>query len=242
MVLPAADSTKLIPEIQYLSCKPEVFQTEQFYSYPAQVYIEHIHSPSVEHNDQAFAEFIQGEERYLKFISQDLTFLQSSTIPSTFKNVSNTDAVPAKIRDSHTQTVTPNIQLPTCTPREHCGNPPTTVQPLLGFAPAEIRRACAKPKLTLEQLLDIQACKEYVQTPLQTLDSIQVNQPKRFLPLAKEAQKLAEALEKEQDATQWPDKLVQESFVEQLNAIQALEQLAPLHSAREHLPQDIITI
>ena len=38
---------------------------------------------------------------------------------------------------------------------------------MLGFTPAEIRRAQVKPKLTLEQILDIQACQEYVQTPLQ---------------------------------------------------------------------------
>ena len=37
-------------------------------------------------------------------------------------------------------------------------------------------------------------------------------------------------------------KLLQDSFVEQLNSIQALEQLAPLHAAREHLPQDIVEI
>ena len=109
---------------------------------------------------------------------------------------------------------------------------------MLGFTPAEIRRAQVKPKLTLEQLLDIQAYQEYVKTPLKTLDSIQVHQPKRLLLIAKEAQKLAEA--------QWagipPEKLLQESFVEQLNVIQVLDQLAPLHAAREHLPQDIITI
>ena len=41
---------------------------------------------------------------------------------------------------------------------------------MLGFTPAEIRRAQGaqvKPKLTLEQLLDIKACQERVQTPLQ---------------------------------------------------------------------------
>ena len=37
-------------------------------------------------------------------------------------------------------------------------------------------------------------------------------------------------------------KLLQHSFIKQLNAIQALEQLAPLHAAREHLPQDIVKI
>ena len=34
----------------------------------------------------------------------------------------------------------------------------------------------------------------YVKTPLQTLDSIIVNQPKRFLPLAEEAKCLAEEI------------------------------------------------
>ena len=52
------------------------------------------------------------------------------------------------------------------------------------------------------------------------LDGIHVNQPKRFLPLAKEALKIAEALHKEQQAAQWaglsPEKLVQDSFIKQL--------------------------
>ena len=34
----------------------------------------------------------------------------------------------------------------------------------------------------------------YVETPLQTLDGIVVNQPKRFLPLAEEAKRLAEEI------------------------------------------------
>ena len=47
-------------------------------------------TPQVVHNDRALKEFIQGEERCLKFINQDLTFLQESHIPSTFTNVSYT--------------------------------------------------------------------------------------------------------------------------------------------------------
>ena len=73
----------------------------------------------------------------------------------------------------------------------------------LGFMPAEIRRAETKLKLMLEQLLKLESCKEYVQTPIQTLDSIPVHQPHWFLLLAKEAKKLAEALKKEQDISQW---------------------------------------
>ena len=112
--------------------------------------------------------------------------------------------------------------------------------------PAKIQKAEAEPKLTLEQLLRLESCKEYVQTPIQTLDSIQVHQPRQFLPLAKEVKKLAEALKKEQDASQWVgiphENLLQESFVEQLNSLQTLEQLVPLKAAKEHLPQDIINI
>ena len=78
------------------------------------------------------------------------------------------------------------------------------------------------------------------------LDGISVNQPSNFLPLAKEAKKLTEALKKEQDISQWagisPEKLLQDSFLEQFNSIQAFEQLAPLHVAREHLPKDIVEI
>ena len=89
-------------------------------------------------------------------------------------------------------------------------------------------------------------CQEYVKTPLQTLDAIYVHQPKRLLPLAKEAKKFAEALKKEQEASQWAgilhEKLLQESFVEQLNSLQTFEQLVPLKAAKEHLPKDIINI
>ena len=38
------------------------------------------------------------------------------------------------------------------------------------------------------------------------------------------------------------EKLLNGSFTEQLNYIQTLQQIAPLHSAQEHLPQNIIRI
>ena len=92
----------------------------------------------------------------------------------------------------------------------------------------------------------MESSKEYVQIPIQTLDGIHVHQPHQFLTLAKEAKKLAEALKKEQDASQWAgilhEKPLQESFVEQLNSHQTLKQLVPLKAAKEHLPQDIINI
>ena len=74
---------------------------------------------------------------------------------------------------------------------------------MLGFTPAEICQAQAEPKLTVEQLLEIELCQEYVKTLLQTLDGIYVHQPKRFLPLAKEAKKLAEEYKKKQVTSQW---------------------------------------
>ena len=70
-----------------------------------------INTPPVVHNDHALKEFIQGEERCLKFINQDLTFLQESHIPSTFTNVSHTTTSlkePAHINLPTHTTHTPN--------------------------------------------------------------------------------------------------------------------------------------
>ena len=64
--------------------------------------------------------------------------------------------------------------------------------------------------------------------------------------LAQEAQKLAKELCKEEIASQWAglpsEKHLQESFLEQLDALQALDQLAPLTATKEHLPDDVIDI
>ena len=95
-------------------------------------------------------------------------------------------------------------------------------------------------------MLEIESCKDYIKTPLQTLDGIFVTQPKRFLPLAQEVKKLVEEFCKEEIMPQWaglpPEKLLQESFIKQLDALQSLDQLALLTAAKEHLPTDIINI
>ena len=87
------------------------------------------------------------------------------------------------------------------------------------------------------QFLEIESCKDYTKTPLQTLDGIHVTQPKRFLPLAQEAIKLAEEFRKEEIASQWaglpPEKLLQESFIEQLDALQSLD---PPHCCKRTPP------
>ena len=58
--------------------------------------------------------------------------------------------------------------------------------------------------------------------------------------------KLAKRIKEEEEASQWSGipikKLLNNSFTEQLNCIQTLQQITPLHSAKDHLPQDIITI
>ena len=165
-------------------------------------------------------------------------FFQASHIPSTFANISHT---PTKLKESSC------ITLPTCISKENNNTSCTqTVQPILGFTLAEIRHTQNEPTLMVPQLLEIKSCKDYAKTPLQTLDGLYVTQPKRFLPLAQEAKKLAEEFQKEEITSQWaglsPEKLLQESFIEQLNALQSLDQLAPLTAAKEHLPGDIINI
>ena len=86
----------------------------------------------------------------------------------------------------------------------------------------------------------------HIDTPLQTLDGIVVNQPKWFLPLTEEAKRIAKEIRIEKINEQWaqiPHKqLLNQSFNDQLNLIQILEQLAPLQLAKGHLPGDIVDI
>ena len=67
------------------------------YLHVPNISLERVHTPLVVHNDRAFTEFIQGEERCLKFVNQDLTFLQESQIPLTFTNISRT---PTPLKES----------------------------------------------------------------------------------------------------------------------------------------------
>ena len=57
---------------------------------------------------------------------------------------------------------------------------------------------------------------------------------------------MAKRIKEEEEASQWLgipiEKLLNSSFTEQLNCIQTLQQIAPLHSEKDHLLQDIITI
>ena len=97
-IFPSVEQTPPIQEIQQEHCEPQIFQAEQFFSYTPNIFLECKYAPLVVCNNCTFTEFVQGKERCLKFISQDLTFLQSSSIPSTFNNISNTDDASANIR------------------------------------------------------------------------------------------------------------------------------------------------
>ena len=160
----------------------QVFDTEySLNSHILHISIERIHFPPVVLFDQAFTEFVNGEERCLKFINKDLMLLQASHIQSTFSNVSH---APTELKESS------HIRLPTHISTEDNNTFCTQiVEPTLGFTLAEIRHAQNEPKLTVPQVLEIESCKDYIKTPLQTLDGIYVTQPKRFLPLAQEEKK-----------------------------------------------------
>ena len=121
------------------------------------------------------------------------------------------------------------------------------VTPLLGTTPSENTQI--RHRNTPEDISDIlrtRVYKRYVDTPLETLDGIIINQPKHFLPLTEEAKRIAKEIRIEKINEQWAgiprEQLLNQSFNDQLNLIQILEQLAPLQLAKEHFPADIIDI
>ena len=120
------------------------------------------------------------------------------------------------------------------------------VQPLLGMTHRENLQLRNRNRLEdIADVLGTTAFKGHVNTPLQTLDGIIVQQPKRFLPLAEEAKRLAEEIHIEKLNEQWagiPHEKLLNQFQDQLNSLQILEQLAPLELAKQHLPADIIDI
>ena len=125
--------------------------------------------------------------------------------------------------------------------------PVSQVTPLLGTTPSENNQLQHRHAPDdISDILGTRVYQGYVDTLLQTLDGIVVNQPKRFLPLAEEAKHIAEEIRIEKINEHWAgiphEQLLNQSFTDQLNSIQILEQLAPLQLAKEHLPGDIIDI
>ena len=116
------------------------------------------------------------------------------------------------------------------------------VTPLLGTTPS--KNSQIQHRNTPEDISNIlgtRVYQGYVETPLQTLDGIIVNQPKWFLPLAEEAKQIAEEISIEKINEQWagiPHKqLLNQSFNDQLNSIQILEQLAPPPTGKRTPPR-----
>ena len=78
------------------------------------------------------------------------------------------------------------------------------VTPLLWITPH--KNTQLQNRNTPEDIADIlgtRAFQRYMDTPLQTLDGIIVNQPKWFLPLAKEAKRITEQIRIEKINEQW---------------------------------------
>ena len=78
--------------------------------------------------------------------------------------------------------------------RNRATNPAALIQPVehvMGLTQEEQQRKNAEPDLTLTELLSLTPCTGYVETPLQTLDGVYVNQPSKFLHLTQEVKKLA---------------------------------------------------
>ena len=75
---------------------------------------------------------------------------------------------------------------------------------LLGIMPHESTQlqSMNTPK-DVKEILGTRAFQRYVETPIQTLDGIVVNQPKHFLPLAKESKRIAEEIRIEKINEQW---------------------------------------
>ena len=69
------------------------------------------------------------------------------------------------------------------------------VTPLLGITPCKSTQLQnMNTQEDVEEILGTREFQRYVDTPIQTLDGIIVNQPKCFIPLAQEARKIAEEI------------------------------------------------
>ena len=78
------------------------------------------------------------------------------------------------------------------------------VTPLLGITPHESTQlqSTTTPE-DAKEILGTRAFQRYVDTPIQTLDRIVVNQPRCFLPFTQEAKKIAEEIRIKKINEQW---------------------------------------
>ena len=125
--------------------------------------------------------------------------------------------------------------------------PVSQVTTLLGTTPSENSQIqhCNTPD-DISDILGTRVYQGYIETLIQTLDSIIVNQPMQFLSLTEEAKCIAKEIRIEKINEQWAgiphEQILNQSFTDQLNSIQILEQLIPLQLTKEHFPGDIVDI
>ena len=78
------------------------------------------------------------------------------------------------------------------------------VTPSLGIMPSKSTQLrSTNTQEDIKEILGTRAFQRYVDTPIQTLDGIVVNQPKCFLPLAQEARKIAKEIRIKKIKEQW---------------------------------------
>ena len=102
--------------------------------------------------------------------------------------------------------------------------PVRQVTPLLSTTPREnLQLQHRNSPDDISDVLGTRVYQGYVETPLQTLDGIVVNQPKRFLPLVAEAKHLTEEIRIKNLNEQWAsiphEQLLNQSFTDQLYSI-----------------------
>ena len=162
------------------------------------------------YQDQQLQEFLIGEECCHNFISQDLTFLQQSTVYETtelddsISSASDSAEVSIITVQEYNQPQEEDSNSPHSSLTElsydstRTDNRPAPVQPVepapippvesvIGLTTEEQSQRQEDPNLTLDELLGLSSCEDHISTPLQTLDGLFFNQPSQFVPLAQKA-------------------------------------------------------
>ena len=158
-----------------------------------------------------------------------LNYKPIQSAPSIDEYTTGIQTRPTLLLDDNSPLLTPkevskptkHLRSPTDTTPEGA-TPVSQVTPLLGAMPSENNQIQHRNRPDdISDILGTRVYQGYVETLLQTLDGIIVNQPKWFLPLAEEAKQIAKEIRIEKINEQWagiPHKqLSNQSFNDQLN-------------------------
>ena len=136
------------------------------------------------------------QDEYLKENqARHIVTIQNNSLPTpSFATQSERKEIPALSTVQETTTHT-NVATDTLV---------SQATPLLGITPHKSTQLQnTNTQEDVEEILGTKAFQRYVDTPIQTLDGIIVNQPRRFLPLAQEARKIAEEIQIKKINEQW---------------------------------------